>query len=203
MRSSPSTMAIRSTAPMPPSRPSGEAPVPPTNALALDAMTAHWEPAWGPTHFKALARRLDYPVLAINCFDQKTGRRPFTASRAIERGGLQIGVIGAAPPSSIRPASPHFSEVLALHQWRQRSCRARSAGFASKEQGRYDSRPLPISACRRTVRSFSAPPPRAGRRIDVILSGYAHDRLERPVIANGATSSSSPDATAPSSDVWI
>lgn len=90
----------------------GEALVPLTNALAFDAMTAHWEFAWGPAHFKALARRLDYPVLAINCFDQKTGRRPFAASRVIERGGLRIGVIGVAATIVDKTMPPHFSEGL-------------------------------------------------------------------------------------------
>ncbi len=46
----------------------GEALVPILNKLAFDAMTAHWEFAYGPDNFKEIARKLAYPVLAINCY---------------------------------------------------------------------------------------------------------------------------------------
>lgn len=46
----------------------GEALVPIMNALKIDAMTAHWEFAYGPDGLEALAHRLDYPVLAANVF---------------------------------------------------------------------------------------------------------------------------------------
>ncbi|MDQ0457467.1 metallophosphoesterase [Rhizobium paknamense] len=45
----------------------GLALVPAANALGIDAMTAHWEFAWGPEHFERLAEELSYPVLALNC----------------------------------------------------------------------------------------------------------------------------------------
>lgn len=45
------------------------------NALKIDAMTAHWEFAYGPAGFKALAARLEYPVLAANVFRKDDARR--------------------------------------------------------------------------------------------------------------------------------
>ena len=90
----------------------GEALIPLVNALQLDAMTAHWEFAWGPSHFQALADRLDYPVLAINCYDKETGERPFPASILIDRAGLRIGVIGIAATIIDKSMPPHFSEGL-------------------------------------------------------------------------------------------
>ena len=36
------------------------------NALELDAMTLHWEFAYGPDGVRDIARALNYPVLAIN-----------------------------------------------------------------------------------------------------------------------------------------
>lgn len=157
----------------------GEALVPLTNALAFDAMTAHWEFAWGPTHFKALARRLDYPVLAINCFDQKTGRRPFAASRVIERGGLRIGVIGVAATIVDKTMPPHFSEGLRFTNGDKELPRE-IRRLRHKEQ---------VDMI--VVLSHLGLPQDiklAGLvdGIDVILSGHTHDRLERPVIANGA-----------------
>lgn len=157
----------------------GEALVPLTNALAFDAMTAHWEFAWGPAHFKTLARRFDYPVLAINCFDKKTGRRPFAASRVIERGGLRIGVIGVAAAIVDKTMPPHFSEGLRFTN-------------GDKEL------PREIRRLRQreqvdliVVLSHLGLPQDVKLAglvdgIDVILSGHTHDRLERPVVANGA-----------------
>jgi len=44
----------------------GRAMLPVMNALAFDAMTAHWEFAYGPEQLRSLSRELKYPVLAIN-----------------------------------------------------------------------------------------------------------------------------------------
>jgi len=65
----------------------GEALVPLTNTLRLDAMTAHWEFAWGPKHFQALASRLAYPVLAINCYCKTDG------TRLLNRAGIAGGIL--------------------------------------------------------------------------------------------------------------
>ena len=59
----------------------GRAMLPITNALAFNAMTAHWEFAYGPAGFRSLAKELNYPVLAINCYEVDTGElayAPFT-----------------------------------------------------------------------------------------------------------------------------
>ena len=66
----------------------GEALVSVLNALELDAMTARWDFAWGPEHFETLTGKLSYPVLAINCYREADGMRPFPASTIIERAGL-------------------------------------------------------------------------------------------------------------------
>ena len=76
----------------------GEALVPIMNALKIDAMTAHWEFAYGPAGFKALAARLEYPVLAANVFRKDDGAPVFDGRWVFERGGLRIGVIGLALP---------------------------------------------------------------------------------------------------------
>jgi 2',3'-cyclic-nucleotide 2'-phosphodiesterase (5'-nucleotidase family) len=74
----------------------GEALVPILNALRFDAMTAHWEFAYGPTQFGKVARSLDYPVLAVNCYDDATGDLVFPPYTVCETGDLAVGVIGIA-----------------------------------------------------------------------------------------------------------
>jgi sulfur-oxidizing protein SoxB len=105
----------------------GEALIPLVNALKLDAMTAHWEFAWGPAHFRKLVDRLDHPMLAINCYDKATGDRAFPASVVLERAGLRLGVIGIAATIIDKSMPPHFSEGLSFTLgWM--SCLQRSIG---------------------------------------------------------------------------
>ena len=89
----------------------GEALVPIMNALKIDAMTAHWEFAYGPAGFKALASRLDYPVLAANVFRKDDGAPVFDGRWVFERGGLRLGVIGLACPIVDKTMPIHQSNV--------------------------------------------------------------------------------------------
>ena len=99
----------------------GEALIPLVNALGIDAMTAHWEFAWGPAHVQQLADRLNYPLLAINCYDSETGTRPFPASAVLQRAGLRVGVIGIAA-TIIDKTMPRTSARAYVFHWGARNC---------------------------------------------------------------------------------
>ncbi len=90
----------------------GGAFVPILNALEFDAMTAHWEFAYGPERFVEIARRLDYPVLAINCYDDSSGDLIFPPCTICETDGLQVGVIGIAATVIDKMMPPSFSEGI-------------------------------------------------------------------------------------------
>lgn len=151
----------------------GEALIPLVNALKLDAMTAHWEFAWGPAHFRKLVDRLDHPMLAINCYDKATGDRAFPASVVLERAGLRLGVIGIAATIIDKSMPPHFSEGLRF-----------TLGL--------DELPAEIDRLTRGERvnlivvlshlGFPQDVKLAAsvKGIDVLLSGHTHNRLERP-----------------------
>lgn len=152
----------------------GEALIPAVNALGLDAMTTHWEFAWGPAHFRALAAKLAHPVLAINCYEKGTGSRPFPASIVVDRAGLRIGVIGIAATIIDKSMPPHFSEGLRFTEG-------------------VDELPPEIERLRRDERvdlivvlSHLGFPQdcklaQTVTGIDVVLSGHTHNRLEEPV----------------------
>lgn len=74
----------------------GEALIPSLNRLGFDAMTGHWDFAYGPDRLKELAGQLNYPMLAANCFEEESGEPAFPASKMFETGGLRVGVIGLA-----------------------------------------------------------------------------------------------------------
>ena len=152
----------------------GEALVPLINALRLDAMTAHWEFAWGPKHFQEMTKRLNHPMLAINCYDKQTGIQVFPASIVVERAGLRIGVIGIAATIVDKSMPPHFSEGVRF-----------TLGV--------DELPVEIKRLRGTeaadlivVLSHLGFPQDAKLAkivddIDVLVSGHTHNRLEHPV----------------------
>ena len=68
------------------------------NYLGFEAMTlGNHEYDWGADFIRNNAELAEFPFLAINIFDNATGKRVdyCDASVVIERGGVQIGIIGA------------------------------------------------------------------------------------------------------------
>nr|HAQ93358.1 bifunctional metallophosphatase/5'-nucleotidase [Afipia sp.] len=150
----------------------GEALIPLVNALKIDAMTAHWEFAWGPAHFRKLVDRLDYPMLAINCYDKATGDRAFPATVVLERAGLRLGVIGIAATIIDKSMPPHFSEGL------------RFTFGLDELPAEIDRLKLGESVNLIVVLSYLGFPQdvklaASVKGIDVLLSGHTHNRLER------------------------
>ena len=88
----------------------GEAMLPVLNAIGFDAMSAHWEFAYGPAQFQRLAARLDYPVLALNCYAKESNKRIFPPYRIVERSGLRVGVIGLVSNIIDKTMPPAFSK---------------------------------------------------------------------------------------------
>jgi S-sulfosulfanyl-L-cysteine sulfohydrolase len=90
----------------------GQALIPILNSLGLDAMTAHWEFAYGPKIFNQRVAELDYPMLANNVYDNVT-KKPVYQSYAIkEIGGLRIGLIGIASNIIDKTMPPSYSEGI-------------------------------------------------------------------------------------------
>jgi 2',3'-cyclic-nucleotide 2'-phosphodiesterase (5'-nucleotidase family) len=87
----------------------GEALLPILNAIRFDAMTGHWDFAYGPPHLKALASKLCYPMLAVNCFDKDDGQLTFPPTRVVERGVLRVGIAGVAATIVDKTMPPQFS----------------------------------------------------------------------------------------------
>ncbi|MFC4799524.1 bifunctional metallophosphatase/5'-nucleotidase [Neobacillus sp. GCM10023253] len=87
----------------------GESLVPILNSMGIDGMTAHWEFAYGPNQLKKLSSLLNYPMLANNCYDERSKQPVFPTHTIIEKAGLKIGVIGIACHIVDKTMPPHFS----------------------------------------------------------------------------------------------
>ena len=92
----------------------GQALIPILNSLGLDAMTAHWEFAYGPKVFHQRVAELNYPMLANNVYDKET-KKPVYQSYAIkEIGGLRIGLVGIASNIVDKTMPPFYGEGISF-----------------------------------------------------------------------------------------
>ena len=158
----------------------GEALIAPINLLGLDAWTVHWDFAYGVERLNDLAKRLNHPLLAINCYHKETGALAYKPCTVIERGGIKVGVIGIAATIIDKTMPEHFS-----HGLRYTLGNEELPGHirALREQDGVD---LVV------VLSHLGFPQDVklateGPGIDVLLSGHTHNRLSEPFKVNNTT----------------
>ena len=90
----------------------GKAMIPILNSLGLDAMTAHWEFAFGPSTFNQRIAELNYPMLAINVYDKATKELVYKPYSIKEIRGVKIGLIGIASNIVDKTMPPAYSEGI-------------------------------------------------------------------------------------------
>ncbi len=153
----------------------GKALIPILNSLGLDAMTAHWEFAYGPTTFKQRAAELGYPMLALNVYDQATKERLFPPYSVKEIGGLRIGLVGIASNIVDKTMPPAYSEGLTFTLGREE---LPAIIDVLRTQEKVDLIVL-IShlGFPQDMKLLSEV-----QGIDLCLSGHTHNRLDRPVL---------------------
>lgn len=145
-----------------------------TNALGIEAMTAHWEFTYGDERVKEIVGELDFPFLAGNVFDTEWEERVFKAIEYFERGGVKVAVIGQAfpytPVANPRYKIPDWSFGIREETVRGYVQEARKAGAE-----------LVVLL---SHNGFDVDRKLASRvdDIDVILTGHTHDAL--PVAVN-------------------
>lgn len=91
----------------------GEAIIPVLNKLSFNAMTGHWDFAYGPKQLKHLLSKLNYPMLGINVYntDGSLFLQPFIT---LEIEKLKIGVIGICSGIIDKTMPANFSEGLKI-----------------------------------------------------------------------------------------
>lgn len=157
----------------------GHALTPMMNALELDAMTVHWEFAYGPAGVKALAARLEYPVLAINVFEKASGELVFAPYRIVERAGLKIGVIGLACPIVDKTMPPAYSEGIRLTLGREEL-----PGWIDRVRQTEQVDLIVVLSHLGFPQDVKLA--REVNGIDVLVSGHTHNRMYEPIVENGA-----------------
>jgi 2',3'-cyclic-nucleotide 2'-phosphodiesterase (5'-nucleotidase family) len=90
----------------------GQVLIPILNSLGLDAMTAHWEFAYGPKVFQQRVAELNYPMLANNVYDKETKKQVYRSYAVKEIDGLRIGLVGIASNIVDKTMPPSYSEGI-------------------------------------------------------------------------------------------
>lgn len=157
----------------------GEGLIPILNRMKFDAMTAHWEFAYGPEHVEKLVQKLDYPMLACNCYDEDTDELLFPSHIVLERTGLRIGVIGIAEHIVDKTMPPHFSEGVYFTMGVEE--------LPEIIQKLKDEEQVDLIV---VLSHFGFPQEVKLAQeidgIDILLSGHTHNALPKPVEVNGA-----------------
>ncbi len=153
----------------------GQALIPILNSLGLDAMTAHWEFAYGPKVFQQRVSELNYPMLAINVYNKGTGELVFPSYIMKEIGGLRIGLVGIASNIVDKSMPPVYSEGMHFTLGREKLPQIID-NLRSQEKADLI---VLIShlGFPHDMKLLSEV-----KGIDVCLSGHTHNRLYKPVL---------------------
>ena len=146
-------------------------------ALGFDAMTLHWEFAFGPARVEEIIADLPYPVLAANIYREPSGDLFCPATAILERAGLKIGLIGLACPIVDKTMPPAFSEGLRFETGNHEL-----AAHVARMRPEVDL----IVALSHVGFPQDCQLARDVDGIDVIVSGHTHNRMEHAIEINGA-----------------
>lgn len=158
----------------------GEAVIAPLNHLELDAWTVHWDFFYGTERMQELAGKINHPLLACNCYCERTNENLFPPTTVFERGGVRIGVIGigavligeAFPPEVSKGVRFTLGrEELPRHIERLRDQEQADLIVVLSHLG------FPQD-CQLAAETNG---------IDIFLSGHTHNRVQEPLRINGAT----------------
>ncbi len=90
----------------------GAALVPLLNLLRFDAMTFHWDIAYGPEVLKERAKALHYPILAVNVYYKDSDELFMKPYLIKEISGVKVGIIGVASNIIDKNMPESFSEGI-------------------------------------------------------------------------------------------
>lgn len=151
--------------------------IPLLNYMKLDAMTAHWEFAYGPAHFKKIVKLLDYPMLAMNCYDKETDELVFEPYAIKNAGDLKVGIIGIAATIVDKVMPPKFSEGIYFTLGNEEL-----PGFISKLKNEEGVDLIVVLSHLGFPHDVKLAHEVSG--IDVLMSAHTHNRLYKPALIN-------------------
>ncbi len=147
------------------------------NDLTIDAMTAHWEFAYGPKNFKELVDSLNYPMLAINCYDKDTKKLVYPPYLMKEVNKVKVAIIGIASNIVDKVMPKHFSEGLYFTLGNEEL-----PGYIDKVKNEEDADLVVVLSHLGYPQELKLAGEVDG--IDILLSAHTHNRMYEPAKVN-------------------
>jgi 2',3'-cyclic-nucleotide 2'-phosphodiesterase (5'-nucleotidase family) len=155
----------------------GQAIIPAVEKLGFDAMTAHWDFAYGPQRFLEITGQLSYPMLAINCYKKDSDELVFDPYIVKEAAGLRVGVVGIAATIIDKVMPKSFSEGVRFTLG-NKELPGTIARLKNEEQVDL------VVVISHLGYAQEVKLAREVDGIDVLLSGHTHNRVYQPTIVN-------------------
>jgi len=154
----------------------GKSMIPILNKMGFEGMTAHWEFGYGPENFMEITEKLNYPMLAINAYDEKSDELIFDPYLVKEYDDLKVGVIGIAATIIDKVMPDWFSEGIYLT-------------LGNEELPKYIEELKEKNVDLIVVLSHLGFPQEIKLAkevdgIDILLSGHTHNRVHKPAVFN-------------------
>lgn len=147
------------------------------NDLEIDAMTAHWEFAYGPEVFGELIDALDYPMLAINCYHKDSDELVYDPYIIKEINGVKVAVIGIAATIVDKVMPSHFSEGLYFTLGNEEL-----PGYIDEVKNEKDADIVLVMSHLGYPQEIKLA--REVDGIDILLSAHTHNRIYEPAEVN-------------------
>ncbi|MET3699369.1 2',3'-cyclic-nucleotide 2'-phosphodiesterase (5'-nucleotidase family) [Bacillus oleivorans] len=155
----------------------GEALIPILKKMEIDGFVpGNWDFAYGKEQLKKLTSELPFPTLACNVRDNDTKKPFFIPYREFQMEGMDVGVIGLTYGYEEQTMPDHFTKGLSFTLGIEEV-----SHIVQTLRGQVDliivvsHLGLPLDVKMASI----------VKGIDVILSGHSHDRITRPIIADG------------------
>ncbi|CCU81033.1 5'-nucleotidase [Halanaerobium saccharolyticum subsp. saccharolyticum DSM 6643] len=154
----------------------GRSMIPILNKMGFEGMTAHWEFGYGSENFMEITEELNYPMLAINLYDEESNNLVFDPYLIKKYGDLKVGVIGVAATIIDKVMPDWFSEGIYLT-------------LGNEELPNYIAELKEKDVDLIVVLSHLGFPQEIKLAeevdgIDVLLSGHTHNRVHKPAVFN-------------------
>ena len=147
------------------------------NELNFDAWTAHWEFAYGPDNLKNISEKLNYPLLAINCYNEKNKNLAYKPYRVVEKRGIRFGLVGIASNIVDKTMPDSFSKDHYFTLGKEEL-----PGYINKLKQDESADIVIVFSHLGYPQELKLAKETDG--IDILLSGHTHNRIYKPVIVN-------------------
>ncbi len=155
----------------------GEVMIPVLNKMGFDAWTAHWDFAYGPERLIEIQDKLNYPLLAINCYHKKNDKLVFEPFKVMDIQGIKVGILGIANTIVDKTMPDHFSTGIYMTLGNEEL-----KGYI--EELREEKGVDIIVVLSHTGYPQEVKMVKETDGIDVMVSGHTHNRLYEPSVVN-------------------